>query len=163
MASRIPAQNRIQTLKDISLEKAEHFLRGFVISIMDDPRQNHSLRATAAWQSYRRAFDNFRSAVRTVQNLSADGNPAKATVDAAVLNMQQAHEDYRCARDTLARELIPSIQPGFAPRNPSTRDGVKEVAELLWELEGRPDGTALDDWYRAENIVRRAAAPCPGR
>lgn len=127
---------------------------------MNDRRQNLSLRATAAWQSYRRAFDHFRGAVRTVQNLSSDGNREKSTVDAAVLEMQQAHEDYRCARDTLARELIPSIQHDSAPRNSSSPEGVREVAELLWELEGRPDGTALDDWYRAENIVRRTAAPC---
>jgi hypothetical protein len=96
-----------------------------------------------------------------VQDLSASGNPDKSTIDEAVLAMQQAHEDYRSARDILAREMMPSGEGDFA-RHESTwnEEGVKEIAELLWELEGRPDGTALDNWYRAERIVRRAS---PGR
>ena len=38
------------------------------------------------------------------------------------------------------------------------RDRVREIAELRWELAGKPEGTADDDWYRAEEIVRRATA-----
>ena len=37
-------------------------------------------------------------------------------------------------------------------------DRVRAVARLLWESVGRPEGTADDDWNRAEQIVRRAAA-----
>ena len=125
---------------------------------MDVSGHNHGLRASPAWQSYRRAFNNFRNAVRAVQNLSG-GNLDKSTLDAAVLTMQQAHEDYRSARDILAREMMPSGKRGFLRRESTwNQEGVKEIAELLWELEGRPDGTALDDWYRAESIVRRTSA-----
>jgi hypothetical protein len=33
---------------------------------------------------------------------------------------------------------------------------VKDLAELIWELEHKPDGKADDDWFRAESILRRA-------
>jgi hypothetical protein len=35
---------------------------------------------------------------------------------------------------------------------------IKQMAELLWEFSGRPEGTADDDWHRAEEILRRALA-----
>jgi hypothetical protein len=35
---------------------------------------------------------------------------------------------------------------------------VRAVAQLLWESMGRPEGTADDDWLRAEQIVHRAMA-----
>ena len=35
---------------------------------------------------------------------------------------------------------------------------MREVAELRWELAGKPEGTDDENWYRAEEIVRRAAA-----
>jgi len=35
---------------------------------------------------------------------------------------------------------------------------VSEIAELRWELAGKPEGTADENWYRAEDIVRRAMA-----
>ncbi len=35
---------------------------------------------------------------------------------------------------------------------------VKDIAELLWELSGKPQGSADDDWYRAERVVRHVGA-----
>ena len=35
---------------------------------------------------------------------------------------------------------------------------VREIAELRWELAGKPEGTDDENWYRAEEIVRRATA-----
>jgi hypothetical protein len=32
------------------------------------------------------------------------------------------------------------------------------LAELIWESAGRPDGTAEEDWRRAEAIVKCAVA-----
>jgi hypothetical protein len=43
-----------------------------------------------------------------------------------------------------------NVQP-FASR-------VSEIAQLRWELAGKPEGTDDDNWYRAEDIVRRATA-----
>jgi hypothetical protein len=35
-------------------------------------------------------------------------------------------------------------------------DHIREIAELLWECEGRREGRADEDWYRAQEILRRA-------
>jgi hypothetical protein len=35
---------------------------------------------------------------------------------------------------------------------------VPAIAELIWESAGRPDGTAEEDWRRAEAIVKCAVA-----
>jgi hypothetical protein len=35
---------------------------------------------------------------------------------------------------------------------------IREVAELRWELAGKPEGTDDENWYRAEDIVRRSTA-----
>jgi hypothetical protein len=43
-----------------------------------------------------------------------------------------------------------------APRDPV--EHIREFAQLLWDFEDRRDGRAEDDWYRAEKIVRSAAA-----
>jgi hypothetical protein len=48
-----------------------------------------------------------------------------------------------------------------APRENHGR--VKDIAQKLWELEKRPEGKADDEWFRAENILRRAEASLPMR
>jgi hypothetical protein len=35
---------------------------------------------------------------------------------------------------------------------------VREIAQLRWELAGKPEGADDENWYRAEDIVRRATA-----
>jgi len=40
----------------------------------------------------------------------------------------------------------------------ATTERVRDIAELLWETAGRPEGTADEDWRAAEAIVRRASA-----
>ena len=71
--------------------------------------------------------------------------------------MEIAKEDYNSARDALFSEMVPHAngRVSHAREHPSEQE-VRELAELLWELEGRPEGSALDDWYRAENIYRRS-------
>jgi hypothetical protein len=39
---------------------------------------------------------------------------------------------------------------------------VKSIAELLWELKGKPQGSADDDWYRAERVARHTGAELVG-
>ena len=44
---------------------------------------------------------------------------------------------------------------------PATRQEIQRVkglAELFWELAGKPQGSAEDHWYRAERVVRHAGA-----
>lgn len=47
-------------------------------------------------------------------------------------------------------------QSATAPPEPS-QDQVATLAYELWESHGRPNGTALEDWFRAEHRLRRHA------
>jgi hypothetical protein len=125
-----------------------------------EPRQSPDSHSTANWQRYRQAFDNFREKVRNMQSLASEGNYAQTAIDAAVLEMEIAKEDYKIARDALFLEMLPSKDVVAAPKDSRNEEGVRELAELLWELEGRPEGSALDDWYRAEDIHRRSFRVC---
>ena len=80
----------------------------------------------------------------------------------AVVELEQAHWVYDRCRDALAVELVPaSMRGAFRHIEPNSaevyEDRVRAVAQLLWESVGRPEGTADDDWIRAEQIVRLAA------
>lgn len=124
-------------------------------------RQSRDSHSTPAWWRYRQAFENFREKVRSVQNLAAVEIHDQATIDSAVLEMEIAKECYKAARDALFLEMIPSQDRRFvASGDGRNEEDVRELAELLWELEGRPEGSALDDWYRAENIHRRSFRAC---
>jgi hypothetical protein len=110
------------------------------------------------WQRYRQAFENFREKVRNVQNLTLLKDRNQVTIDAAVLEMEIAKEGYNSARDALFSEMVPHANGHiFHSENVPSEKEVRELAELLWELEGRPEGSALDDWYRAESIYRRSS------
>jgi hypothetical protein len=126
-----------------------------------DRRRNPISHSTPAWRQYRQAFDQFRDKVRNMQSLAAGGSQDQTAIDAAVLEMEMAKEDYKAARDTLFLEMIASENHRDPPPHPNrSEDEVRELAELLWELEGRPEGSALNDWYRAENIHRRSFKTC---
>lgn len=116
------------------------------------------------WQSYREAFRQFeREAARLAEiNLKHSTSPADA--ERALQRVEHARLAYNDTRDSLAASLL---SPQDAQRFwsiPSTarreRFRVKTIAELLWVLNGRPQGSAEDDWYRAERVVRRAEACC---
>ena len=110
-------------------------------------------------RNYRSAFSEFASKVRQARALMAAANPDRQAIDAALLELEQAHVTYNRYRDLLAQKLLRSVPP--VPDSDSIRalsDRVRALAELRWELAGRPEGTAEDDWYRAEEIVRRSAA-----
>lgn len=115
-----------------------------------------------AWAAYRGAFQNFSRKASFVQDLIATRNPDRCTVDAAMLAMEQAHTAYVQRRNTLAYFLLTSpLRDLFrvpAPVAEPNKSDVKRIAELLWEVSGRPLGSADDDWYRAEEIIRSVAA-----
>ena len=124
------------------------------------------VRKSESWLHYRSSFENFSRKVRDLQSLNAQPNLDPAGVEAALLEVERARLSYNGYRDAWARELLRRTAryiPG-ARRDPAASDParVKAVAELLWDLTGRPEGSADDNWHRAENIVRRAAsyAPC---
>ena len=123
-------------------------------------------RATAATdvqQAYERAFQEFSDRVRALQCLTSHPSPDAAAINLALLELEKAHWAYDRCRDALAVELLPAYMRGaFRRVEPNSaevyEDRVRAVAQLLWESLGRPDGTADDDWNRAEQIVSRAAA-----
>lgn len=128
---------------------------------MTPTRGEYSAKADL-WRDYRRAFACFSQTVRRVQALTAQPDPDRAALDAALLEMEKARVTYNSRRDALAESLLPGPDrealPAVTPDSPSAyAERVKVIAELLWEGAGRPDGTADDDWYHAEEIVRRAA------
>jgi hypothetical protein len=79
-----------------------------------------------------------------------------------LLELQKAQWVYDRCRDALAVELLPASMRGtfrrMEPNSAEHEDRVRAVARLLWESVGRPEGTADDDWHRAEQIVHRTAA-----
>lgn len=122
--------------------------------------------ATAAMdvrQAYERAFQEFSDRVRDLQCLTLHPSPDAAAINVALQELEKAHWVYDRCRDALAVELLPASMRGtFRRMEPNSaeayEDRVRAVARLLWESVGRPEDTADDDWHRAEQIVRRAAA-----
>ena len=114
-------------------------------------------------QAYECAFQEFSDSVRALQCLTLHPSPDAATINVAVLELEKAHWVYDRCRDALAVELLPpSMRSMFHRIEPNSaeayEDRVRAVARLLWETVGGPEGTADDDWHRAEQIVHRAMA-----
>jgi len=113
--------------------------------------------AATAYSDYRTAFAEFADKVRQSRALVAAAKPDWQAIDAALLEVEKARANYEHRRNTLAKELLNS--PDAAPDGVQPFSSrVSEIAELRWELAGKPEGTADENWYRAEDIVRRAMA-----
>jgi len=104
---------------------------------------------------YIRAFRDYAEQARRLQSLIAHPHPNKAAIDAALLDLEIARLNYNTSRDILAAALLRS--PVFISSSRSKADRVRAVASLRWEVAGRPEGTADEDWFRAEEIVSSAA------
>ncbi len=125
--------------------------------------QSPALAKADVWRAYRAAFEDFSQRVKQVQSLIAKSNPNRAAIDAALLELEKARVVYNGFRDAVAVQLLRKSTPQtfltLERDSPEAYAGrVRGIAELLWEGAGRPDGTADDDWRRAEEILRRAAA-----
>ncbi len=114
-----------------------------------------------AVSDYRRAFAEFAGKARQARALMAASNPDWPAIDATLLELERARLDYNRHRDILA-QLLSSQQPGAHSLPPHSAEPhanrVRAIAELRWELAGKPDGTAEENWFRAEEIVRQATA-----
>lgn len=75
------------------------------------------------------------------------------------MELEKAHVLYIARRDEWVQHLLPSgdQRPRPARSQHEHDDCVRAIAEVLWESAGRPEGTSLEDWRRAEEIVRQAA------
>jgi|SRR5579872_3823742 len=113
--------------------------------------------APGAYSDYRAAFAEFAEKVRQARALVAAIHPDGLAIDAALLEVEKARVNYDHRRDALA-QLLSSAPEAALPKlaSDSMEARVREVAELRWELAGQPEGTDDENWYRAEDIVRRA-------
>ena len=85
-------------------------------------------------------------------------NPDWQAIDAALLELEKARVTYNHRRDILAQRLLSSPEQAPSESAEPRTYRVRELAELRWELAGKPEGADDDNWYRAEEIIRRAAA-----
>jgi hypothetical protein len=118
--------------------------------------------------AYRTTFQEYSSRLQALQGLMDSGPVDARSLDAALLEVEKARVAHSCARNRLARELLSSpallaVQQNSARNIPAIDSAVNEghvrkTAQLLWEMAGRPEGTADGDWSRAERLVQAAAA-----
>jgi hypothetical protein len=112
----------------------------------------------ALWIAYRASFSEYSRKLDALQRLTGDGSIDAGQIEAALLEVEKARMAHSCARDRLATELVRS---SFPPGRPAARrideDRIRETAQLVWELAGRPAGTAERDWRLAERLVHSAA------
>ncbi len=112
------------------------------------------------WRCYRVAFDEFAKRARAVQDLKAASNPCPDALDSALRELDRARVLYNTCRDTLACALLSPTKAALNRPSlsaaPDQFERVKTIAELLWESEGRRQGCADENWYRAERIIRSA-------
>ncbi len=109
--------------------------------------------------AYRKAFQVFSEKAQQVQALTALSGQDPKVVEAALVELQRAHNTYQECRDAWVKQLLGSsgqVRPATSPLGHS--DDVRAIAELLWESAGRPEGTAAEDWRRAEEIIEKAAS-----
>lgn len=106
---------------------------------------------------YRSAFEAFSQKAQRVQFLSAQ-NAGGKLFETALLELEKAHLAYNQARDRFLSSLLPGSLELPADTDDQRSRDVPAFAELIWETAGRPDGTAEEDWHRAEDIVKRAVA-----
>jgi Protein of unknown function (DUF2934) len=115
-------------------------------------------RTRQAEQAYREAFADFAKKAQHVQTLSAQSNVDARTMEAALLELERAHVQYNQRRDEWVQHLLPGAAVKQAEIERAHADCVRSIATLLWENAGRPEGTASEDWRKAEEIVRQATA-----
>jgi len=119
------------------------------------------MRTPDAQAEYRHAFEQFSKKAQRVQLLAAQ-NTGGVAFETALLELESAQLAYNQARDAFLRSLQPDSAHIPAVGKIDFQGDVPAIAELIWESEGRPEGTAEEDWLRAEAIVKRAVelAPC---
>jgi hypothetical protein len=114
--------------------------------------------------AYRATFQEYSDKLEALQRLMGSDNSGKddrATIEATLLEVETARVAHSCARDRLARELLRTTSAlAAAPARGVRQSHIRDIAQLMWELAGRPEGTAEGDWQKAEKLVQRAATAC---
>ena len=108
---------------------------------------------------YRTTWEEFVRATNALQDSLAAPTPDRARAEVALLEAEKARLAYNAARDLLVAEMAGVRAAAEFPGQTVPQDGkVRAIAGLLWEVAGKPDGTALADWLRAERLVQSASA-----
>jgi hypothetical protein len=104
----------------------------------------------ATWEVFSRKLDELQAFVEA-------GDRGRAAE--ALLAVEKARVVHNGARDQLAAQLSDEIAAQDAKSLAAAdRRRVRQTAQLLWEIAGKPAGTAESDWHKAENLVRSAGA-----
>jgi hypothetical protein len=108
------------------------------------------------WNEYRATWEAFARKLDQLQACAEAGN--RQLVEEALLEVEKAKSAHNAARDRLASNLSGCIGAADAADARSEEQLIREKARLLWELSGKPQGTAEADWLDAERLVRSASA-----
>ena len=108
-------------------------------------------------QDYRNAWETYSRKHADLQCLMDSVKPEKSRIESVVLDLEKARAAHNAARDRLAKHLSAPLPAGLSVPAESEENHVRNTAQLLWEMAGRPAGTAESDWIRAEHLIRCAA------
>jgi hypothetical protein len=110
------------------------------------------------WDEYKATWEAFSRSLDRLQTCAEAGD--KEAIGEALLALERAKAAHNSARDKLAAELSDEIAASDAGTGAELTDDeprIRQQAHLLWELSGKPQGTAETDWLRAERLVRSAS------
>ena len=108
---------------------------------------------------YRTTWEEFVRAANALQDSLIATAPDRARVEVALFEAEKARLAYNAARDLLVEQMAGQRAAANLPSQTLPQDGkVRAIARLLWELDGKPDGTDLADWLHAEHLVQSASA-----
>jgi hypothetical protein len=105
-------------------------------------------------EEYRSEWAKYDLSLKELQRAEDAGD--HSLLEPLLLSVETARLNYNAARDRLAAAMLGVDLDTLAPVAPDYR--IRGTAQLLWELSGKPEGTAEFDWQRAERIVRHAGA-----
>jgi hypothetical protein len=119
----------------------------------EDMQSNDALQ-----NAYRATFQDYSRKLDALQRLTGAGGLDNNQLEVALLDVEKARVAHNHARDRLASDLM-RLSPVSGGKLDERH--IRKTARLLWELAGRPDGSAERDWRQAEQLVH-AAASCAG-
>ena len=106
---------------------------------------------------YRGTWEAFSRRLDELQLFVEKGERGRAAE--ALLDVEKARLAHNVARDRVAAQLSNEIAAQDAKDlGQADRRRVRQTAQLLWEIAGKPAGTAESDWHRAETLVKSAGA-----
>jgi hypothetical protein len=105
---------------------------------------------------YRATWENFSRRLNELQTCVAAGGQG---AEAALLEVEKARIAHNAARDRLAEQLLGEVAAvDKRTKSAAEQRRVRDTAHLLWEIAGKPNGSADSDWHRAEVLVRSASS-----